>query len=322
MNFNNTKKEKQKLIVFAYDANSANITIAYIYFYGSLYNSIDIYCDGPAKIIFEANHLSLIKNISTLHFLKTDTVVSGTSGLNSSYEMSMIKSAKIAGVKKTITLVDNIANFEKRFNLNGTLINEKYLADEIWLDTTIKSFQSIFPQINSRIIIKENFYDSYLKVYFEKFPPQPSHTFIKTHRGQYLLILTEYIYELYRLKFGFTEYEMVENILQAIDTSGIQIPIFLKLHPYESKNKFNILLRKYSHLQVLQDDCNPHDLIFFAKVVFGIHSSLFKECVIFKKTTFSIQINSNQTIAIENIHKENILYSKDSLIVILKKYFL
>lgn len=310
-----------RLVVFAHDANSANITIAYIFFYGKLYEAIDIYCDGPAKEIFKRDYSSYIKEFSSLKFFQTDTVISGTSGLYSSYEMSMIKNAKIAGVQKTITLIDNIANFEKRFILDGKLIDLEYLADEIWIDT-IKSFKSDIPQIASKSIIKENFYKSYLKVFFQKFPPKQSHNFIKDHKGEYLLILTEYIYELYRLQFGFTEYEMVENILETIDALDLKIPIFLKLHPYESKNKFNILLRKYSHLQIIQDNCNSQDLIFYSKVVFGISSSLFKECSLFQKPTFSIQINSNKTIVVENIPNNHKIYSQKHLSVILKKYFL
>ncbi len=311
-----------RLIVFAYDANSANITIAYIYFYSRFYDCVEIYCDGPAKEIFKFNHSSYMKELSYLQFSKNDTVLSGTSGLNSSYEMSLMKRAKIAKVKKTITLVDNVSNFEKRFLLDGELIDTQYLADEIWIDTTIKTFQSNIPQIHAKSIIKENFYNSYLKEYFQKFSPKQSHQFIETYKGKYLVIFTEYLYELYRLQFGFTEYEMVEHIFKAVDDLGREIPIFLKLHPFEHKNKFNILLRKYSHLNIVQDSCNPHDLIFYAKLVFGIHSSLFKECVLFEKPTFSIQIGSNCTINTKILPKEHTISSKNRLRKILGTYFL
>ncbi|MCK5293368.1 MAG: hypothetical protein KAJ49_01855 [Arcobacteraceae bacterium] len=305
----------KRLLVFAHDANSANITIAYIYFYKALYNEVILYPSGPAINLYNQKYPQLISYDNNFNFNSNDTIVTGTSGINSSYEMSIIQKAIQNKVKKTIVLVDNNVNFETRFELNNKILPIDYKPNEIWVDAD--NFHSDIKYLNDVIFLKDNFYIKYLKEYFQDNPPIPSHDFIKKYKYKYITILTEYLYELYHLKFGFTEYEMLEYILKNIPNNNI--PIFIKLHPTEHKNKFNIIIRKYSNLNIVLADCNIHDLIYHSKIIFGINSSLFKECNIFKIPTYSVQINSNKTMVVNFLEKAYIIYNQQTLKIILKK---
>ncbi|MBD3842209.1 MAG: hypothetical protein IE909_10045 [Campylobacterales bacterium] len=284
---------KQRLFIFANDAASANVTMAYAVLYEKDYSHIFAYPQNEALEIYQQHIPQYIQKLpDKLNFLPKDVVVTGTSGLNSNYEMSIVKQAKLKGVKEVITIVDNTVNFKRRFLLDNQIIEKKYVPDEIWVFEY--GFKSDILFLNQKIIYKENIYLQFLQKHYKQHPPKLQNDFIKKYKHNYLVILSEYVYELYGLSFGFTEYEFLEIILQTICELDLNIPIFLKLHPKEHKNKFNILLRKYSHLNILQDECNIQELIYYSKLVFGINSSVFMECQIFCKPTYSIQINAKK----------------------------
>lgn len=305
------------LLIFANDAASANMTIAYSFLYGKFYNKIFAYPTGVAIQLYEQHIKSHICN-SQLVFKPTDTIVTGTSGLDSSYELNIVKEAIISKVLKTIMIVDNTKNFNMRFSINNKITPDENLPNEIWIFD--KCFSSNIDSLNNKLIYKENIYTIFIQQLLKKYKPNITHPFVKENQNEYLVILTEYLFELYGLKFGFTEYEMLEHILKAIEESNIKIPIFLKLHPREHKNKFNILLRKYSHLNIIQDDCNIQELIYYSKVVFGINSSVFQESHLFNKPTYSIQINSKKLVNPTYLNKKFIISTNQQLFLIMKKY--
>jgi hypothetical protein len=308
-----------KLLLFSYDANSANMTIAYLYFYKDLYLDIEIYIDGPALKMYDKLYDKYKKNINNLVFKNTDTVVTGTSGLKSYYEMNIIKKAKQCEVKKIITIVDNTSNFDMRFSIDNEIIKKDFIPSEIWVFDL--NFTSNITYLNNIIIYKENIYLQYLKLNFGPNLIKTDDKYILKYKNKYLLIMTEYIYELYGIGFNFTEYDMLENIFISIDESKLyNIPIFLKLHPKEHSNKFNILLRKYSHLNIIKIKCNIQELVFYSKIVFGINSSVFKECQVFNKPTYSIQIDTNNSMKMI-LNYINVIINKYKLDDILNKYF-
>jgi len=309
---------KNRLLIFANDAASANVTMAYAYLNKSYFDEIIAFPIGVSDTIYK-NFISEHIRYHKPEFLPSDTIVTGTSGLNSNYEMNIIKKAKENNVKRTITIVDTIQNFDMRFNLNDKIIESKFLADEIWVFE--KNFTTHISAIQQKILYKKDIYVEFLKVYYTNNIPIAKNPLIEKYQNGYLVVLTEYIYEFYGLKLGFTEYEILKNILETIDKLNLDIPIFLKLHPKEHPNKFNILLRQYSHLNILIDRWNIQELISNSKVVFGINSSVFKECILFKKPTYSIQINTLQVHQPELLDVNSIIIKKNSLTKILKKYF-
>jgi len=310
---------KNRLLIFANDPASAAITLAYAYIYKDKYSQILAYPkNNIAKDIYqEYIPDSIMKN--EIKFQNMDTVVTGTSGIDPSYEINAIIKAKKANVNKTIVIVDNTIHFNMRFQYEDSMIPEKYLSDEIWIFE--KGFISNTNYINKKFIYTEDIYKKFLNIVFKKNKPKTTHPFINKYKDNYLVILTEYIYDFYRLEFGFNEYDMLEYILKAVENSLIDIPIFIKLHPKEHNNKFNILLRKYSNLTIVQDLCNIQELIYYSKVVFGMNSSVFKECELFKKPTYSIQINSNKTILPLYIDRTKIICKEKTLLDTINKHF-
>jgi len=307
-----------RLLIFANDPASANVTMAYLYLNKNKHSEVLAYPTSTAYEIY-SQHIKQYISEKQIKFLETDTVVTGTSGIDPSYELSIIKKANNKNVQNTITIVDNTLNFNMRFTINNTIADKNYLAKEIWVFD--KEFKSDVVDLSDRLVYKKNIYNTFLKMIYKNNIPKIEHKFIQKYKNNYLVILTEYIYELYSLKFGFTEYDMLENILRTIDKLKLNIPIFLKLHPKEYKNKFSILLRKYSQLNIIQDKCNIQELIYYSKVVFGINSSVFQECKLFKKDVYSIQINSNKIIKIILLDKSSIIYTKDKLEILLKDKF-
>lgn len=90
-------------------------------YYMKKYSHIFAYPNNEALKIYQQHIPQYIHNLPTeINFIPEDIVVTGTSGLNSTYEMSIIKQAKLKGVKEVITIVDNTVNFEKDFTRQQT----------------------------------------------------------------------------------------------------------------------------------------------------------------------------------------------------------
>lgn len=309
-----------RLLVCCHDAQSANVTIAYLFFYKSNFSEISIYAKGPAlEIYLKSPYSEYLRNIDTISFTKKDTLLCGTSGINSSFEMGFIINARKNLISKIIVLIDDTKNFLLRFKYNNEVLKEEFSPDEIWVNS--KDFVCEIEYLNKKLKYKENLYENYLIKQLEINKPKKSHPFIEKYSNKYIVILTEYLYDFYHLKFGFTEYEMVEHILKNIDIINQKIPIFIKLHPAEHKNKFNILLRKYSHLNIVCEECNTRDLIYFSTLVLGINSSVFLECKLYKILTYSVQIGSNKTMNTKILKPSEIIYTESKLQNILKKIY-
>jgi hypothetical protein len=297
---------KTRLLIFANDPAGANVTMAYAKLHKAKYSTILAFCTNTSISIYQEHIQEYISDINNLKFTSSDTIITGTSGINSYYELDIIKNAKNNNVKKTIMIVDNTSNFLMRFTINNNIIEEKYLCDEIWL---FKEYNSKINYLNRRLKIKENFYTKYIRKLYNQNPPNITNNFIVKNKKRYITILSEYVYELYGLEYGFTEYEVVENILNSIHIYNHNIPIYLKLHPKEHKNKYNILLRKYSNLNICTYYTNIQEIIYYSKAIFGINSSVFIESIILNIPTYSIQIDSTKII---NTHtKNNIKSNKD-----------
>lgn len=309
--------KKNRLLLFAHDAGSANMIIAYIYFYKNKYSEILAFPQGPAKKLSQI-YIQEYMTTESLFFFQTDTVVTGTSGIDSEYEMKIIIQAREANVHKIITILDNTANFNMRFSLHGKLLKKEFLPDEIWIDQ--ENFKSDIDYFNKHIVYKNNIYDKYIIKLFKNNPPKFTNKNIIKYNGSYLVILTDYLSDLYGNLFGFSEFDYLENILNVIDKLHLDVAIFIKLHPSEKNTKYDPIITKYQNLNIFKDDFNVHELIYYSRVVFGMSSSVFKEAIMFEKSCFSIQIGATKDMQTILESKFNIK-SKDILIEILLYYF-
>ncbi len=310
--------KSNRLLCFAHDAGSANVTLAYAYLYKNVYTIIQAFPKGPAVNIWKENLPSYLSD-EPFKFLPTDTIVTGTSGKHSTYEMEMIVAAKKENVKKIITILDNTSNFEMRFLLNDSILDQEHLPNEIWIDQ--ENFRSKIDYLNDKLIYRHNIYDEYIQNRFKDNPPNLNNNTIKKYNGQYLLILTEYISDLYGDKFGFDEFDFLRNVFDSINELLLNVPIILKKHPAEEINKYDQLLTQYGHLNIMQLDCSIQELVYYSKMIFGISSSVFKDAIIFQKPTYSIQIGSNQEIQ-TYLDNQYIIHNKQELLPILSKKFI
>lgn len=114
-------------------------------------------------------------------------VITGTSGINSSYEMNILK-AKQSNVQKCIVIVDNTSNFEMRFLLDNQILDERFAPDEIWIFD--KTFKSNIKYLNKKLVYKDNIYEIYLNKIFKNQEPKLTNEFVIKHKFQYLVILS------------------------------------------------------------------------------------------------------------------------------------
>ena len=104
--------------------------------------------------------------------------------------------------------------------------------------------------------------------------------------------------------------------MDAIDS---KIPVLLKTHPAEPIDKYDRLIKKSTkNLHSYKGDV--HELIYYAKVVTGINSSVFHESLFLKKPSFSVQIGSCERMD-DIMPKENIIYDTNILSNVLKYHF-
>ena len=296
-----------KTLFFAHDAGGANVTMAYAHKLHKQGLHVKVYPKGPASKIYEKHIPYLIDKVP--EFDKNTTVIVGTSGIHSDYEMQILKKAKKEGVKKTIVILDSIDELSMRFMLDGKKLESCYFPDEIWskeypLPQDFTPIHTLIKQINDPYIeyINETLYEN---------APSLTNPLIKKYKGEYLVILSEYVRELFGDKFGFDEYDSIKHILEAITKLQLDIPILLKTHPAEPKNKYKDLI-KNSSLNLHEFEGSIHELIYYSKVVLGINSSVFHETLFLEKPTYSIQIGS--ILKMDDIlPKDMIIYSKKEL---------
>lgn len=309
MNLNN------RILVFSYDAGGANLAMAYAYYKNQEGYEVKCFPKGPAFRIFE-NHIPSLISTEPFQFKSSDIVVTGTSGIHSDYEMQIIKQSK-KNVFKTISLLDASGNLKMRFSINGKVLNEEFLPNEIYYENDFDFLE--YPLLKRRVVRKENLYLKYLKEVFYKNKLITKNRDILEHKMNYLLVLTEYISDLYGDKFGFNEYDFLEDILKTIDILSLNIVVFVKLHPAEDFNKYDSIIKSYKNLKIYKENYNIQEVLFNSKIVFGLNSSVFKEALVLEKPIFSVQIGAKKNL--DTIKEVEVINSSFELENILKKYY-
>ncbi len=91
---------------------------------------------------------------------------------------------------------------------------------------------------------------------------------------------------------GFNELTVFENILNAVATSKNRndIKLYLKTHPAETMGKFDMILNKFSFLNVEITSEAKDQLLFGSDANIGMHSSILVESLMLGKPAISVQI--------------------------------
>lgn len=287
--------DKKIAKIFAHDAGGANALFAYAFQLKKQGYNIKAYPDGPAVKIFEANIPEMIDKEPPT-FNKQDTVIAGSSGFHSTYELRMIKAAKKNGVRRTISVLDMPYNICERFKINGKIVDNRYLPHEIWVPKIIEKEKPKNKNITKLIIEKKNPYWSFLKKQRYSKPPLITNYWVKKYKNSYLLYVADYIKEQYGSTFGYTEYSLLRDFLTSAKRAGFTKPIFIKLHPREEKDKYVPIINKFPQLRIKQIDCSLQELIYYSRAIFGWLSSVFFEAALINKPTYSLQIGAKKFI--------------------------
>ncbi len=290
MNLNNTRKVK----IFAHDAASANVVVAYALLnYDSDVTSIMAYPKGPAVKIFnkEISEIATIYNDENYDFGIDDIVITGLSGIHSNYELNIIKIANSHNVKDIISLLDRAVNIDDRFNMDTNDLMS-YLPHRILVPSK-KFKKSKHKQINSLFQYYENPYWKYVYDKYYKVPPLITDSIVSNHKNNYLVYFTEYIFEHYGESLGYDEFSLMRDFIGIFNNS--LIPIFIKLHPSEDKNKYDEYITG-KNIYIVKDKVSTQELLYYSKIVFGNMSSVFYEALLLKKESYSLQLNFKRDI--------------------------
>ncbi|WP_372998850.1 hypothetical protein [Sulfurimonas sp.] len=291
MNSNST----QDIKVFAHDAASANVVLAYVYFnYNSEYYNITAYPTGPAINIFkkEMIHIAQIKDNDNYDFKVTDIVITGLSGVSSNYELEIIKIARKDKVAQIISLLDVARSIDDRFLLNIEDI-EEFLPHRILIPTdNLKVSKD--KKINNLLEEYENPYWNYIYEKYYKTPPLITNELIKGNIENYIVFFTEYIKEQFGDTLGYDEFTIMSDFIDVFKNTNT--PIFIKLHPSEKTNKYDAYIPINSKIYVIKDEISTQEILYYSKVVFGCMTSVFYEALLLNKQCFSLQLNYKKDI--------------------------
>lgn len=249
-------------------------------------SNADYVVEGPAVRVFNGR----LGTIATKTFQAIDMhsyglVLTGTS-LVPDLERKVIQSAKVGGVR-VCSIVDHWVNYRQRFTEVGGQKNEAQWPDEIWLtdeaawETAIKEG---LPEDRLRLI------DNY---YFEALEGKSW----PTEAGR-LLYVCEPVFDDVKLltgdgnAWGYNEFDLVKDFLGSLEAvNGAFKKAVLRLHPNESRSKYDALLKVYCgpvevevstyELRSIEEECAR------AEVIVGVESMGLAIGLYFGRTVFS-----------------------------------
>lgn len=281
----------QNIKIFAHDAASANVVLAYVYFnYNTNKHNIIAYPKGPAVKIFkkELKDIATIDNSSNYNFMINDIVITGLSGVSSNYELEIIKNAKLKKVNQIISLLDVSRSIDDRFILNNDKI-EDFLPDKILIPSNDLKV-SKDKRINMLLESFKNPYWDYVYQKYYKVPPQITNEIIQKNQMNYIVFFTEYIREQFGDSLGYDEFTIMKDFIEVTDNKDL--PIFIKLHPSEDKDKYDKYMINNENIFIIKDEISTQELLYYSKLVFGCMTSVFYEALLLNKQCFSLQLNS------------------------------
>ncbi|PIS09198.1 hypothetical protein COT75_02975 [Candidatus Beckwithbacteria bacterium CG10_big_fil_rev_8_21_14_0_10_34_10] len=301
---------KKKILVVSHDAGGANILASLVKKNKGDFKWL-LYLAGPAKKIFlekkisiyaEALHLKNHRIEKILKLFQPDLVLTGSGG-GSSLEIDFIKSAKKNNIK-TACFLDHWINYRERFGYPGDW--KMNLPDYIFVGDRWAYRIALKNGFPKKIILQIK------NPYFEESLEQAKkveQNNKKQHQNKKMRILyiSEPIFQSALKKyrnshyFGYTEYEVIKDLLKIIKSRsmGILLELKIRLHPAEKINKYSEMLKseRYKRIRKLVSISNParnllvQDCI-WADIVIGSSSmALFIAFIVGKKVISYIPTN-------------------------------
>ncbi len=281
----------KKIIICCYSAGGANVVASFIKV-NNLIDQCRFILDGPAVKCFE-EILGLIKNenFDILHGLETQNtvVLTGSSG-SPSWERNCLKKTNEDKLY-SICFLDHWGHFKKRFipnelwddnNAQAILPTRIWVADQYTLDLAISD------GLPKNII--EIIGNPYLQLQKEIF----SQIEIEISLNPRILFISEYfslendditIEE--NSSKEVTEFSYIENILSELEKNSLDFHFTLRLHPNESKDKYEYLHNTWPWVILSKGDTTLLEDMSRGDIIIGRTSMALNLAAHLNKTTFS-----------------------------------
>ncbi|HEX2608141.1 MAG TPA: hypothetical protein VHK91_12210 [Flavisolibacter sp.] len=220
--------------------------------------------------------ISKVQEVPDWDSLDVDMIFTGTSHPDSShnFEVRCIRRAKELR-KPVISFIDHWINFSLRF---GDLPIE-FLPDSIWvIDEGARKLALAEGLPAEKVVISGNPYQYYLKnIWKSSFTgKQYLNTIGIGSYSKYLLFAPDPIsLRLGKQQVGFTEYEVVEELISYVSTVDKDAVLIIKLHPLQPLPEFERLAETITtKVILLKQAVNLPELLKAVDLVIGFYSNV------------------------------------------------
>lgn len=273
------------ILIVCNDAGGAEIISNYI---KKKHHNKYVFCiKGPAIKIFRKNIKNFKNKNKIINFSKIDKLLIGTS-IKSKHELRHLKNAKKNNIY-TLCFLDHWTNYKKKLTLNKKLIlPNEFLVGDIYSKNIAKKS---FPKIKISLI--KNPYFTEIENKIKKIYKDDAHK----NELKNILYLTEplknqakYFYNDPKY-YGYDEFSALENFFNYILNYKKKIlnliPIKIRLHPAENKNKYNKIFNKYKKINftISKENDLVKDIV-SSNFVVGCETTALVVALIAKKKVF------------------------------------
>ena len=246
------------------------------------------------------NHKITNKEISKIYLkFKPNIVISGTSEIiEKKYgpiEQKFINHAKLNKIY-SIAIMDFWSNYKIRFSLNNTK-RKIIVPDKICVIDSLMKKEMIAEGFN-----KENIYLSgspHLEyIYRNKFNNIKILNSLEkkslkiNNNSKIILFISQPIYERNKLKFGYTEFSALNDLLESVNLAKDKnIKIIIKMHPSDKINKYYDIIKKFKFIDIrtLSSGFDILSISRNAYAVIGLFSMLLIELSMINSNIYSYQ---------------------------------
>jgi hypothetical protein len=247
--------------------------------------------EGRSSLLFcnkrydmqDIENLQVVSKVPDFKALGIDCVFAGTSHPESSgyFELNCIRQAQQAGIK-TISFVDHWVNFRLRFlDENKELV----LPDEIWvLDEKARQLAIEEGLPEYKLLVNQNPYHKYLEYLWK--PSFKDKAYLDElnipKEGLHILFIPDPL-SLRNGKeiYGFTEIDVLNDLIEVLPHARIPIYLIVKAHPLQPIISIGKTTQNENVFFLKEVD--SRELILACNLVVGIFSNLIVEAFILKK---------------------------------------
>lgn len=255
-----------------------------------------------SKKVFSNISINCLDSIDNFDTKDIDVIVTGTC-LNDGIDKEAVRIGKKKGIK-TISIIEHWSLYKKRFELNGQYM----YPDMIFVNDNQAKEEAVsdgLPGDKLHIVGNPVLENTKKYEYSAADKIKWKGDFGITGKRKIITFISEDFKDDFpesSSEFqGFDEFDVLNDILEVLNDESILI---VKLHPAESRNKYDFLSKKSNVFIV--GDTNINKLIEFSDILIGMGSMLLMEASIIKNTVYSYRPNEK----IEFIGNKNGMVNK------------